>query len=190
MDDDERTRLTAAIRRATQDGERALTQIAELATQVETLVDILARGGSLKPGHVKLLGKVAQSVSLVRTPKLELSDVDDKYEVVGDDVDCASRIPLCQARCCSFGVVLSRQDLEEGEVAWDIDHPYRLPRLADGYCTYIGGGDGRCTNYQHRPATCRSYSCRDDARVWIDFDARIPAPMPETVVPLVQLRRK
>lgn len=186
-DDSHVARLTAALRRAQADAQRAQEVAAETAQQLESLVDILVQAGTLKPGHTKMLKRIAQGAQLARAPKLELSAVEDKYTVEGDPaVDCAARLHLCQARCCSFGVVLSKQDLVEGEVAWDIDHPYRLPRLADGYCTYIerdapGGG---CTNYQVRPATCRSYTCREDARVWIDFEAMIPAPMPELLVPL------
>jgi Fe-S-cluster containining protein len=36
--------------------------------------------------------------------------------------------------------------------------------------------DGDCTIYERRPGACRAYDCRRDARVWIDFEARIPAP--------------
>jgi hypothetical protein len=35
---------------------------------------------------------------------------------------------------------------------------------------------GACTVYAQRPGACRAYDCRHDPRVWIDFDARIPAP--------------
>jgi hypothetical protein len=27
---------------------------------------------------------------------------------------------------------------------------------------------------------CRKYDCRHDQRIWIDFEARIPAPLPDT----------
>jgi hypothetical protein len=30
--------------------------------------------------------------------------------------------------------------------------------------------------YEHRPAICRTYDCRKDPRIWIDFEKRIPAP--------------
>jgi hypothetical protein len=30
--------------------------------------------------------------------------------------------------------------------------------------------------YAQRPGACRAYDCRHDPRVWIDFEARIPAP--------------
>jgi Fe-S-cluster containining protein len=83
--------------------------------------------------------------------------------------------------------VLSRRDIEEGELAWEIDRPYRLSHDADGYCSHLGREDARCQRYEYRPATCRSYTCRDDRRVWLDFEARIPAPMPVTLIPLHRL---
>jgi Fe-S-cluster containining protein len=184
--------VTAALRRLDADNERALTGVTELQQQLETLVDVLIQAGTLKPGHAALLARLRKRVEIARTPRIELADAPDKYQEVGEPIDCESRLALCQARCCSFQVTLSRQDLEEGEVAWEIDRPYRLPRKADGYCTYLereATEVGRCTNYQVRPATCRSYSCKDDARVWLDFEARIPAPMPDTLVPLGALTR-
>ena len=42
---------------------------------------------------------------------------------------------------------------------------------------------GACTAYDYRPSTCRTYDCREDRRVWIDFEARIPAPLPESIRP-------
>jgi Fe-S-cluster containining protein len=60
-------------------------------------------------------------------------------------------------------------------------------RDADGQCTKLGRADAHCRSYEHRPVTCRSYTCKDDRRVWIDFEARIAAPMPDTLIPLSRL---
>jgi Fe-S-cluster containining protein len=103
--------------------------------------------------------------------------IEDKYAVASPGIDCESRLHLCHARCCSLVVELSAQDLAERTVEWDLQHPYLLKRLEDGYCMYLTPELG-CGNYHHRPATCRSYDCRNDPRVWIDFEARIPAPAP------------
>jgi Fe-S-cluster containining protein len=195
-DDDDRAELTAQLRRIAVEASEARSHTAELAQTIESLIDILVHAKTLKPGHVAMLKRVAKNAEAVRTPPIELSTVADKYAEHGDDFECAPRLHLCQARCCSFAVKLSRQDLEEGQVRWEIDHPYRLPReAADGYCTYLartGEALGGCTNYEVRPATCRSYTCRDDARVWLDFEAMVPAPMPDHVVPIAALtaRRK
>ena len=187
MDD---TGLQVALDSLLTDNERARKGIAELQQQIETLIEIMVATGTLRPGHAELIAKLRKRVELSRRTPVELSSVEDKYPVTGEPIDCESRLPLCQARCCSFTVLLSRQDLEEGELTWDIDQPYRLPRLTDGYCANLDRDDARCQRYEHRPATCRSYSCRTDNRVWLDFDARIPAPMPPTLIAIHRLTRR
>ena len=182
-------RQQAALHQLMSDNERALQGMAELQQQFETLMEILVAKGTLGPGHAALIEKLRHRVEISRRTPVELSGVDDKYVVEGEPVDCESRLELCQARCCSFGVVLSRQDVEEGELSWEIDRPYRLPRAADGYCVNLGRDDAHCQRYEHRPATCRSYSCKEDRRVWLDFEARIPAPMPPSLIPLHRLTR-
>jgi len=189
VDDDDLLQLVTALRRLDEDNRRALAGVAELRQQLVTLMEILVHAGRLGPGHVELLQKIARDVEVLRRPPIELSTVDDKYQETGEPVDCESRIPLCKARCCSLDVRLSRQDLDEGHLAWQIDRPYLLVREPDGYCRYIRSSGG-CGRYDVRPATCRSYSCRDDNRIWIDFDARIPAPMPDTLIPLDRLTRR
>ncbi|MDQ3974327.1 MAG: hypothetical protein M3276_08330, partial [Actinomycetota bacterium] len=47
---------------------------------------------------------------------------DDKYACSAEDlpdIDCAERIPLCRAACCTFRWALSEQDVVEGIVQWD-----------------------------------------------------------------------
>ena len=74
----------------------------------------------------------------------------------------------------------ARQDLRDG-IPRVIDEPYKLPR--DPYTKKCVCMDeqGACTIYEKRPASCRVYDCRGDPRVWIDFEARIPAPMPPKI---------
>ena len=184
MDD---TGLRVALDRLLTDNERARQGIAELQQQIETLIEIMVAAGTLRPGHAELIAKLRRRVELSRRTPVELSSIEDKYEVTGEPIDCDSRLPLCQARCCSFAVVLSRQDIEGGQLTWELEHPYRLARGPDGYCSHLGRDDARCQRYEHRPATCRAYSCRNDQRIWLDFEARIPAPMPVALIPLQRL---
>jgi hypothetical protein len=108
----------------------------------------------------------------------------DKYQRAGPDIDCASLLHLCHARCCSFTVDLTIQDVEERVVKWDIEQPYIMRRdSADGYCTHLDRKTLGCTVYQQRPATCRGFDCRYDKRVWLDWEKRIPAPLPDGVIP-------
>jgi hypothetical protein len=88
-------------------------------------------------------------------------------------IDCASRLPLCRARCCHFAVVLLERDVREGAVRSDPDDPFRIERRSDRSCVHLV--DRECSIYERRPTVCRLYDCRKDSRIWLDFDARIPA---------------
>jgi len=105
---------------------------------------------------------------------------EDKYAITElPPIDCEARLHLCRARCCTFTFPLSFQDLDERVVRWDYEHPYRIARNDNGYCVHNDAGRRTCTVYAHRPAVCRTYDCRTDPRVWLDFDKRIPAPLAE-----------
>ncbi|MDB4963941.1 MAG: hypothetical protein JWP01_3940 [Myxococcales bacterium] len=115
----------------------------------------------------------------------------DKYEVESPEIDCASLMHLCKARCCRLSVALDFKDLDDG-LRWEYSRPYELRRRADdGYCIYSEKGTHRCDCYDKRPSICRTYDCREDKRVWDDFEAKIPAPWRDDVgvaPPLVQIR--
>ena|ERR1700733_4455687 len=143
---------------------------ADLARRLEWLVDTLILRGQLAPSFRRQIAKVGGERSTVR-----LAQFRDKYAVPSADIDCAARIPLCGARCCTFEVTLSAQDVAERSVPWDIHAPYVVPKQASGRCACMDDA-GACTVYAARPGACRAYDCRNDPRVWIDFDARIPAP--------------
>ena len=101
-----------------------------------------------------------------------------KYTTESPAIPCAELIPLCHARCCALSFALSTEDLDEGVICWDYGQPYLIrQRASDGYCVH-NDPDGRgCTVHSFRPRVCRSYDCRGDKRVWIDYDQRIPAPL-------------
>lgn len=110
--------------------------------------------------------------------QVEVGPPRDKYAVTElPQIDCAARLHLCKARCCSFTFSLSFQDLDEGVVRWEYGRPYRIRKRPDGMCVHNDGGCA-CSVYAQRPYVCRTYDCRQDPRVWVDFEARIPAPMP------------
>jgi hypothetical protein len=144
---------------------------ADLAARLEWLIDLLILRDQLPASFRRLADKVKGQGdrSVVR-----LATFRDKYAIASAEIDCAARIPLCGARCCSFDVTLSAQDVAERSVPFDILRPYALPR-DNGRCVCMNE-DGACTIYEQRPGACRAYDCRHDARVWIDFEARIPAP--------------
>lgn len=94
-----------------------------------------------------------------------------KYEFQGGaEIDCESRIHLCKAACCRLPFALSKQDVQEGIVKWDLGQPYMNARDAEGHCTHLEKCSGQCTVYAKRPIPCRGYDCRKDRRIWLDFE--------------------
>lgn len=152
-------------------------RVAELGATVYALLEALIAEGALpletyeKKKHLAVLRENQRSAAEVT---VDIADVDDKYAVASPPIDCAERLPLCQARCCTLGHVLSAQDLDERVARWDYARPYRLLKRADGYCVH--NDEGRCSIHEQRPASCRAYDCRKDRRIWLDFDRWIPAP--------------
>lgn len=100
-----------------------------------------------------------------------------KYEFEGGaEIDCASRLHLCKAACCRLPFALSKEDVQEGIVKWDLGQPYINARDEEGYCKHRDRGTCRCTIYHHRPIPCRGYDCRQDKRIWRDFENHVVNP--------------
>jgi hypothetical protein len=100
-----------------------------------------------------------------------------KYAFAGaTGIDCESRVELCGAACCKLPFALSREDVEEGVIRWDLGRPYVIAQQSDGRCVHMDGGTHRCGVYAQRPIPCRGYDCRHDERIWLDFDARVVNP--------------
>jgi Fe-S-cluster containining protein len=101
----------------------------------------------------------------------------DKYSFDQESrIDCAGRIHLCRAACCRLPFALSRQDIREGVVHWDLGQPYVIAQGEDGYCSHLERGDCRCTVYEQRPVPCRAYDCRRNGDIWLDFERRLVNP--------------
>jgi Fe-S-cluster containining protein len=149
----------------------------DVARKFEWLLDALVIRGQLPASYTRLASKIRGERSTVR-----LTMVTDKRLKDSPDIDCASRIHLCEARCCRFSVSLSEQDIRDN-IPWVIDQPYMLPRDPKTKKCVCMDEAGACTIYEKRPASCRVYDCRRDPRVWVDFEARIPAPMPPLIMP-------
>jgi hypothetical protein len=115
-----------------------------------------------------------------RTPtRVSLDLGGDKYATASPPIPCDELIPLCNARCCTLSFPLATQDLDEGIVRWDYGQPYLIrQRASDGFCVHNDPATHGCTVHAYRPRVCRAYDCRADKRVWIDYEQRIPAPMP------------
>jgi hypothetical protein len=101
----------------------------------------------------------------------------DKYTFEGEaKIDCENRIHLCKAACCRLPFALSKQDIREGIIHWDLGQPYIIAQEKDGYCTHLERGSCHCTVREHRPVPCRAYDCRKDKTIWLDFENKIINP--------------
>jgi hypothetical protein len=101
----------------------------------------------------------------------------DKYATEPSTPPCAELLHLCKARCCQLPFALSTADLDEGVIRWDYGQPYMIrQRASDRFCVHNDPDDHTCTVHEQRPRVCRTYDCRDDKRVWLDYAQRIVAP--------------
>jgi hypothetical protein len=94
----------------------------------------------------------------------------------GAEIDCEHRLPLCKAACCRLPLALSKEDVQEGIIRWDLGQPYIIAQDKDGYCVHMDRQTCRCTVYTQRPIPCRGYDCRKDKRIWLDFEKRVVNP--------------
>lgn len=160
----------------------------EALAAIMALVDLLVAKGEITGEEFEAYRKRAkEQIANISQPKVRLATLGDKYaDPETAEIDCAARIHLCQARCCSFNFYLSVQDLDEGVAEWDYGNPYWIKHGDDGYCTHCDPATRACAIHARRPHVCRLYDCRNDKRVWIDFEARIPAPMdgPQRPIPV------
>jgi hypothetical protein len=165
-------------------GELASTahEVARLRAVVDALLEVLAAREVLTPGHLRWFERQREHAP-TGGPPVRLRPPIDKHRVAGPDIDCQRYLPLCQARCCSFAVALTAADVESGALRWELERPYLLRHDADGYCAHLDRATGGCAIYDQRPAACREFDCREDRRVWDDFAAAAPAPMPPGLLP-------
>jgi hypothetical protein len=165
------------------------THIMMTTTQIESrqslaiaraLGELLIDRGIVAPDELQeSLTRARNELEDQPTPRVVMFEGGDKHASENNVViDCLERLPLCQARCCTYSFCLTEQDLDEGVARWDYGHPYWIRRRKDGYCTHCDPDSYRCQIFEYRPYICRVYDCRQDKRVWLDFERRIPAPMP------------
>jgi Fe-S-cluster containining protein len=169
---DDLLRLAAQVVALTDELTRRLDAPAAPAPAAGTLEEVVA--ATTGPIVEKIQAAIEDSASANR---VHLGPVVDKYEVtLADPPPCRELLPLCHGRCCTLRFSLSTQDLDEGVIRWDYGRPYMIrQRGSDGQCVHNHPATHVCTVYEHRPAPCRSYHCRDDKRIWKDYERRIPA---------------
>jgi Fe-S-cluster containining protein len=155
----------------------ALSETAERVTETETflygLVDLLVAAQVVDPDA---LGQAAAAVRGQLDQRGETSSPGvvlrvDPPEGGFTPVDCAERMPICQAVCCRLHFALSAAEVEAGTVRWDLGLPYRIRQDTGGTCVHNEAVSHDCGVYADRPGVCRTYSCAGDERIWTDFDA-------------------
>lgn len=179
--DPERIELERALRFLHTLGMQSKIDLVDWLGRVLALIESLIANGTLdlrdfEARRTRVAKREGERMDREDHVHVALNDVPDKYALADlPQIDCAARVHLCRARCCALSFPLSVQDLDEHVVRWDYGRPYQIRQRADGYCVHNGAGDRFCGVYEHRPAVCRAYDCRADARIWKDFAAGIVA---------------
>jgi Fe-S-cluster containining protein len=157
-------------------------KILEVGSFAYALIELLMekeliRLEELDARKLEVFGRLKQKFTERGMGVAVLNDDRDKYTCgAGKAVDCFSRLHVCKALCCRFGVALSRQDVEEGRLRWNPGQPYMIATDDNGYCCHIDRETLTCTVRDFRPIACREYDCRHDKRVWADYDNMILSP--------------
>jgi Fe-S-cluster containining protein len=151
------------------------SRILEATTFLYALIELLAEKGVLTVEELDARkDSIADRVErrfLKQGMGVVLQEPDqDKYALQSEaQVDCENRVHLCKAACCRLLFPLSRQDISEGVIKWNLDAPYLIAHTEDGYCRHLDRAGCRCTVREQRPIPCRVYDCRGDTRIWSDF---------------------
>jgi hypothetical protein len=149
----------------------------EIASFCYALIELLQEKGLLSIEELNERKKVVGNRLVKKFAEQEIGVVvlqeynQDKYTLKKEvKIDCTSLLHLCRAACCQPDLALSKQDIEEGILKWDLGYPYMIAKDAEGYYRHLDRGSYQCTVRQHRPIPCRGYDCRKDERIWLDFE--------------------
>jgi prolipoprotein diacylglyceryltransferase/Fe-S-cluster containining protein len=158
------------------------SELIEVAASLQAAVEILCEKGILVPEDLErrkgtMAERLAERFSQRGMGVSYQPSEHDKYQLENEVViDCDKRVHLCQAACCKLRFALARQDVEEGLIKWDFANPYIIAQGPDHYCQHLNRQQLNCSVHAHRPMVCRSYDCRQDKRIWLDFEQRIINP--------------
>lgn len=154
----------------------------EAASFLYALVELLSEKGLLTVEELdqrkRVVGQRLAEQFRVNGNGVMLQDPEyDKYafdQEVG--IDCADRVHECRAACCRLPFALSRQDVREGIVHWDLGRPYLIAHDGNGTCGHLDPTTRACSVWAHRPVPCRAFDCRQDERIWLDYENAIINP--------------
>ena len=160
-------------------------EVHQTASTLHALVEMLVERGVLDRAELEARRRAAaeqyRKYYIERGMAVAMQNFGvSKYEFSGGAViDCESRLPLCKAACCKLPLALSKEDVGEGVVRWELGQPYMLAHDPDGYCVHMDRATCGCTVYAQRPIPCRGYDCREDKRIRQDFEAGVINPLIE-----------
>jgi hypothetical protein len=150
------------------------TRLGEAQAFIHGLADVLLDKGVVGEDELR------EAIGNVRSALRERGDLSGPGVMVRVDgepagrpaveVDCAARMPVCQAACCKLDFALTIEEIEAGQVKWDLGRPYFIRHGPTGGCAHNDPETGGCGVYANRPGVCRGYSCADDPRIWKDFE--------------------
>jgi hypothetical protein len=146
------------------------------------LIELLSEKGLISVEELDERKKIVAERLIVQLKEKGLGvmlqeEEEDKYGFKGEArIDCENRVQFCHAACCRLRFALSKQDVYEGVIKWELGRPYLIAQDKDGYCTHLERGACRCTVREQRPVACRGYDCRNDKRIWVDFENKIVNP--------------
>jgi Fe-S-cluster containining protein len=92
------------------------------------------------------------------------------------EFDCAERLPICKAVCCSFTFAITKEEVQQNIIQWNPKLPYFIKRDEDGYCPHLNRETCSCNIWDDRGQRARKYDCRKDPNVWLDWDNMIINP--------------
>lgn len=157
-------------------------KLLEVASFAYAAIELLAEKGLLQIEELDerkkvVAGRLVEKLADQGMGVVYQSPEHDKYGFEGEvRMDCENRVYLCRAACCRLRFALSRQDVGEGVVKWAFAHPYLIARGPDSYCQHLDREAWRCSIHAQRPVPCRAYDCRNDKRIWNDFENKIVSP--------------
>jgi Fe-S-cluster containining protein len=163
-------RLSAYVQ--TKLGESAL-RLHELERVLYGMLDVLLAKEVVSSDSVRAAADEVKEELVARgevVPPLVAMRVDQTASEPTVQVDCGARMHVCHAVCCKLNFALSGDEVESGELKWDLGKPYFIRHDEDGYCHHNDRATGGCGVYACRPTICRTYSCAGDKRIWKDFE--------------------
>lgn len=90
-------------------------------------------------------------------------------------IDCAGRMKICKAACCTLRFSLNKKEIDALKNGWSEDFPFRIKRTTNGYCIFFDQNMMQCSIYEKRPNVCRYFTCSKRKDIWADYSNMIPS---------------